>query len=160
MALVTLDRVTGGLASFYDGIMDGMLFEARRSSIEIDVRLIEERTFDLMQFHDQSGPICAACSLLVLTRRKTSVKPSFPVRIPTVLVNGVDPLMRFDSVAPSNFWRLPSRKNPLGCRASLTALCHLEATLDNTTAASRILCCRHGNPRCKGRGLRVGSANT
>ncbi|ANY84360.1 hypothetical protein BB934_39800 (plasmid) [Microvirga ossetica] len=104
VALVTLDRVTGGLASFYDGVIDGMLLEARRSLIDIDVRLIEERTFDLRQFRSQVDPSAAGMFFVGIDPPEDVREALVSERIPAVLVNGVDPLMRFDSVAPSNFF--------------------------------------------------------
>ncbi len=104
MAFVTLDRVTGGLASFYDGIVEGMLFEARRASMEIDIRLVDERTLDLNLFHDQAGPDLSSIFFVGIDPPEDIGHALVSGRIPTVLVNGLDPLMRFDSVAPSNYY--------------------------------------------------------
>lgn len=104
VALVTLDRVTGGLATFYDGVLDGMLLEARRSSIDIDVRLTEERTFDLKFFLSQADPKAAGVFFVGIDPPEDICEALVMGQIPTVLVNGLDPMMRFDSVAPSNFF--------------------------------------------------------
>ena len=104
VALVTLDRVTGGLASFYDGVLDGMLLEARRSSMDVDVRLIEERAFDLKLFRGQVDPSAAGMFFVGIDPPEDVRDALVSERIPTVLVNGLDPLMRFDSVAPANFF--------------------------------------------------------
>jgi DNA-binding LacI/PurR family transcriptional regulator len=104
VALVTLDRVTGGLASFYDGVLDGMLLEARRSSMDVDVRLIEERAFDLKLFRGQVDPSAAGMFFVGIDPPEDVRDALASERIPTVLVNGLDPLMRFDSVAPANFF--------------------------------------------------------
>ena len=104
-AFVTLDRVTGGLASFYDGIVDGVAREARRSSLLVDVKLIDERTLDLaLVTQDAAERPRRGIFFIGIDPPREVSEALLKDRVPTVLVNGVDPLMRYDSVAPANFY--------------------------------------------------------
>ncbi|WP_342358833.1 LacI family DNA-binding transcriptional regulator [Terrarubrum flagellatum] len=104
-AYVTLDRATGGLAGFYDGIVEQLTAEARRASLKLDVRLVDERTFGLKRFvEDFDGARPPAVFLVGLDPSQELAERLIAANVATVLVNGADPETRFDSVAPANFY--------------------------------------------------------
>ncbi|WP_018063976.1 LacI family DNA-binding transcriptional regulator [Martelella mediterranea] len=105
VALVPFANATGGLSSFYVSILDAMRSEARACGLDLDVRVISERTvnLDLIDRHAKEAGagavllagIDAPDELAVWCREQD---------VHAVLVNGSDPLMRISSVAPANFY--------------------------------------------------------
>ncbi|CAH1688174.1 LacI family transcriptional regulator [Hyphomicrobiales bacterium] len=104
-AYVTLDRTTDGLTGFYDGIVKWMIAEARASSMTIEVRLAADRTEDIKRIIDDVMTQRAEAIFLVgIDPPAELAQLLLERRIPTVLVNGADPEMRFDCVTPANFY--------------------------------------------------------
>jgi DNA-binding LacI/PurR family transcriptional regulator len=105
VALVPLGGATSGMSGFYVGIAEGMRAAAEESGLSLDVRLVNESQVNLeliarrLMQADASGLLLAGIDPwdeLVAWCAERSV--------PVVLVNGTDPLMRLNSVAPSNFY--------------------------------------------------------
>lgn len=104
VALVPLGGAMGGLANFYFDIVEGMRNEAAAQGMALDIRLVNEDAVSLDMIRRQLS-VTHAGGLLM-----TGVDPSSELAewclasdVPVVLVNGVDPAMRFSSVAPANF---------------------------------------------------------
>ncbi|CAH1648714.1 LacI family transcriptional regulator [Chelatococcus asaccharovorans] len=104
-AYVTLDRTTDGLTGFYDGIVKWMIAEARVSSMTIEVRLADDRTEDIRRIADDvARQRVEAVFLVGIDPPAELAQLLLERKVPTVLVNGADPDMRFDCVTPSNFY--------------------------------------------------------
>jgi DNA-binding LacI/PurR family transcriptional regulator len=104
-AYVTLNRATGGLAAFYEEIVGGLLEEAPRGVLEIDVRLVEETSLDVGRLQQDAARSGSPALFLVgIDPPREVTQHLFASQIPVVLVNGFDPSMRFDCVAPANFY--------------------------------------------------------
>jgi DNA-binding LacI/PurR family transcriptional regulator len=105
VALVPLGGATSGMSGFYVGIVEGMRAAAEKAGLALDVRLVNEAqvTLELIERHlahsEASGVLLAGIDAwdgLVAWCAERAV--------PAVLVNGTDPLMRLNSVSPSNFY--------------------------------------------------------
>jgi DNA-binding LacI/PurR family transcriptional regulator len=105
VALVPLGGATSGMSNFYFGIIEGMKAAAEEAGLALELRLINESqvTLDLVERHlaqaGASGVLLAgidAWDELIAWCRERDVA--------AVLVNGTDPLMRINSVSPSNFY--------------------------------------------------------
>ncbi|HEV2604724.1 MAG TPA: LacI family DNA-binding transcriptional regulator [Microvirga sp.] len=104
-AYVTLNRATGGLAAFYEEIVGGLLEEARGASLEIDVRLVEETSLDVKRLQQDAARSGSPALFLVgIDPLPEVIQHLLTSGTPVVLVNGFDPAMRFDCVAPANFY--------------------------------------------------------
>ena len=105
LALIASDSATGGLSVFYEGIVGGLKAAAEERGMPTSIRLVREArmTPELVEAH--MGEAAADGIFLV------GIDPSDALRewletseTPVVLVNGTDPHLRFDGVAPSNFF--------------------------------------------------------
>lgn len=104
-AYVTLDRTTDGLTGFYDGIVKWMIAEARATSMTIEVRLAADHSEDIKRIADDVAKQRVEAVFLVGIDPPAELARLLVERkVPTVLVNGADPEMRFDCVTPSNFY--------------------------------------------------------
>lgn len=104
-AYVTLDRTTDGLAGFYDGIVKWMMTEARGAAMTVEMRLADDRSEDIKRIADDVvKQRIEALFLVGIDPPAELAALLLERRVPTVLVNGADPEMRFDSVTPANFY--------------------------------------------------------
>lgn len=104
VALMPLGSATTGMSSFYFDIVSGIRSQAAASGLDVDVRLVNEKsvTLDLVQRQvAQSG----ATSLLLagIDPWDELVAWCRDNDIHAVLVNGCDPQMRMSAVSPANF---------------------------------------------------------
>ncbi|GHA32280.1 LacI family transcriptional regulator [Devosia pacifica] len=105
VALVPLGSATSGISGFYVGIVEGMRAEAANSGMHLDVRLINESMITLDFIKQMLGQLQADSILLAgIDPWDDLTDWCKEAGIKVILVNGVDPLMRFSSVAPANFY--------------------------------------------------------
>ncbi len=105
LALIASHGVTGGLSVFYEGIVEGLRSEAAGEGMPFDIRLVREAkaTPDVVREHMESVE-AQGLFLVGIDPGEALGKWLQESRTPVVLVNGTDPLMRFDGVSPSNFY--------------------------------------------------------
>jgi DNA-binding LacI/PurR family transcriptional regulator len=105
LAFVPLGSAISGLSGFYFGIVEGMRAAAAQSGIALDVQLIDEHALSI-QAIKQAVAAGAATGLLLagIDATEELVDWSRGEDLPVVLVNGTDPQMRLNSVAPANFY--------------------------------------------------------
>ncbi len=105
LAFVPLNSAMGSLASFYHGIVEGMRAQAGQSAIALDVRLVNEDmvTLDFVRRHVAKS---SADGLILAGIDPDDELTAWAQEagIALVLANGSDPQMRFNSVAPANFY--------------------------------------------------------
>ncbi|WP_163267212.1 LacI family DNA-binding transcriptional regulator [Chelativorans alearense] len=105
VALVPLGGATSGMSGFYVGIAEGMRAAAEEAGLALDVRLVNEAQvpLELIERHltqsEANGVLLAG-----IDAWEGLVSWCVEKAVPTVLVNGTDPLMRLSSVAPANFY--------------------------------------------------------
>jgi DNA-binding LacI/PurR family transcriptional regulator len=105
LAYVTASIATGGLAPFYDAIVNALAQSAREAGLTLGVRLVDEASLNLKRLHRDAAVDTPIATLFVGIDPAPEIAASYlggPV--PLVLVNGYDPEMRFDCVAPNNFF--------------------------------------------------------
>ncbi len=105
LALVPLNSAIGNLASFYHGIVEGMRSQAAEAGIAMDVRLVHEDTVTL-DFVKKQVLKSGANGVVLAGIDPDDAMEQWAEEAGTaiVLANGSDPLMRFSSVAPTNFY--------------------------------------------------------
>jgi len=105
VAFVPLNSAMGSLASFYHGIVEGMRAQAEQAGIALDVRLVNEDmvTLDFVRRHVAKS---SADGLILAGIDPDDELAAWAQEagIAIVLANGSDPQMRFNSVAPANFY--------------------------------------------------------
>jgi DNA-binding LacI/PurR family transcriptional regulator len=113
IALVPIDQATGGLSVFYEGIFEGLRNAASRAGATLAVRLARTESLSVTELEGLLASAEADGVFLV------GIDPLADVcrwlessALPTVWVNGNDPDLRFDCVAPANFYgaRLATRR--------------------------------------------------
>lgn len=104
-AFVPLGGATSGLSGFYFAIIEGMRTAAVHAGMSLDVRLINE-TAPSVDFIRKHVKHTGAVGLLLAGIDATDELAAWASSedLPVVLVNGSDPLMRWSSVAPANFY--------------------------------------------------------
>lgn len=102
-AYVTGNVMSGGLVSFYSAVMDGMTEAAREAGIALDVRLVPP-VFDTEKLRRDAENDPAGGTFFVGLDPTPQMADLLPPGHPIILVNSVDPDMRFDCVAPNNFY--------------------------------------------------------
>ena len=102
-AYVTGNVMSGGLVSFYGAVMDGIAEAAREAGISVDVRLVPP-VFDTEKLRRDAENDPTGGTLFVGLDPGSQVSDLLPPGHPVVLVNSFDPEMRFDCVAPNNFY--------------------------------------------------------
>ncbi len=103
-AYVALQSATGGLAAFYEEIVQSLVAEAA-GTIEIRLRLVEENALTPAIMAQDAAAIGSPAIFLVGIDPEPALADALlAAGVPVVLVNGADPLMRFDGVAPANFY--------------------------------------------------------
>lgn len=102
-AYVTGNVMSGGLVSFYSAVMDGMAEAARDGAIALDIRLVPP-VFDTEKLRRDAEDAPVGGTFLVGLDPAPGMAELLPPGHPLILVNGFDPEMRFDCVAPNNFY--------------------------------------------------------
>lgn len=105
LALVPLNSAIGNLASFYHGIVEGMRSQAAETGIGLDVRLVHEDNVTLDFVRKQLAKSGAQAVVLAgIDPDDDMARWSEETGTAIILANGSDPLMRFSSVSPANFY--------------------------------------------------------
>ncbi len=106
LTYVTSSMATGGLAPFYDAVVLGLNAAASEAGLGLAVKLVEDSNFDLgrvLRDHQDVQPV--ATLLVGIDAPDPRFSEHFAGRTdPLVLVNGYDRGLRFDCVAPNNFF--------------------------------------------------------
>ncbi|MBO9590281.1 MAG: LacI family DNA-binding transcriptional regulator [Devosia sp.] len=101
---VTTNAATGGLATFYNVLIDAMQTAAREAELTLEIRLSHDKALDLARLERDAGPDPVAVTLVMGIDPPDEVLSQFGPSRPLILVNAFDPLMRFDCVAPNNYY--------------------------------------------------------
>jgi DNA-binding LacI/PurR family transcriptional regulator len=105
LTYVTASIATGGLAPFYEAIVAGLTASAADAGLALAVRLVDESNFDLRRVARDNAELQAIATLLVGIDPPAEIGAHYFERgEPLILVNGYDPLLRFDGIAPNNFY--------------------------------------------------------
>ncbi|WP_236020754.1 LacI family DNA-binding transcriptional regulator [Devosia sediminis] len=105
LALVPLNSAMGSLAGFYHGIVEAMRAQAGEAGIVLDVRLVNEDMVTLDFIRRQMSKTGANGLILAGIDPAADIAQwAQETETALVLANGSDPLMRFNSVAPANFY--------------------------------------------------------
>ena len=105
LAYVTAGMATGGLAPFYDAVVAGLSASAAEAGLTLAMRLVDESNFDLARVERDNADLQAIATLLIGLDLPAAIGARYLERgDPLVLVNGYDPTLRFDCVAPNNFY--------------------------------------------------------
>jgi DNA-binding LacI/PurR family transcriptional regulator len=102
-AYVTGNVMSGGLATFYSAVVDGMAAAAREGGMAFDIRLVPP-VFDTEKLRRDAEDNPMGGTFLVGLDPTPGIAELLPPGHPLILVNGIDPEMRFDCVAPNNFY--------------------------------------------------------
>ena len=104
-AYVTGSLATGGLAPFYEAVMAGLRDSARDNGFTLAIRMVDEAALGPERMlRDQDAEGASATIFVGIDPAPGLASHFLDGRHPAVLVNGYDPAMRFDCVAPSNFF--------------------------------------------------------
>ena len=101
---VTTNAVNGGLATFYNTLIEAMNEAAREVDLTLEIRLIHDRALDIPRIIRDASPQPAVATLIMGIDPSAEVLEHYDTTNPLILVNTFDPLMRFDCVAPNNFY--------------------------------------------------------
>jgi DNA-binding LacI/PurR family transcriptional regulator len=102
-AYVTVNLMSGGLVAFYSALVDGLKASAAASGLDLEVKLVRQG-LDPQRISRDEAEQPVAASLLVGLDLTPEVAAHYGPERPLVLVNTFDPQMRFDCVAPNNFY--------------------------------------------------------
>jgi DNA-binding LacI/PurR family transcriptional regulator len=102
-AYVTVNLMSGGLVAFYSALVDGLKATAASAGIDLEVKLVRQG-LDPQRIVRDVAEDGTAASLLVGLDMTPEIAALFGPDHPVVLVNTFDPEMRFDCVAPNNFY--------------------------------------------------------
>lgn len=102
-AYVTVNLMSGGLVAFYSALVDGLKASAAASGLDVEVKLVRQG-LDAQRIARDEEEAPSAASLLVGLDLTPDIAGYFGPERPVVLVNTFDPQMRFDCVAPNNFY--------------------------------------------------------
>jgi DNA-binding LacI/PurR family transcriptional regulator len=102
---VTGSLATGGLAPFYEAVVAGLQENAEEYGFTLSVRMVDESTLSPERMARDQTADEARAVLFVGIDLSADLSEYFLSRGGTaILVNGYDPMMRFDCVAPNNFY--------------------------------------------------------
>ncbi len=105
LTYVTSSMAMGGLAPFYDAVVAGLSAAAGDAGLGLAVKLVEDSNFDLARVLRDHADVRPIATLLVGIDARAEILEHFAGDGgPLVLVNGYDPALRFDCVAPNNFF--------------------------------------------------------
>lgn len=102
-AYVTVNLMSGGLVAFYSALVDGLKASAAASGLVIEVKLVRQ-DLDSQRIANDEAEHPSAANLLVGLDLTPDLAAFFGPERPVVLINTFDPQMRFDCVAPANFY--------------------------------------------------------
>lgn len=102
-AYVTVNLMSGGLVAFYSALVDGLKAGAAANGLDIEIKLVRQGLDPQRISRDEEEQPTAA-NLLVGLDLTPDIAAYFGPERPVVLVNTFDPQMRFDCVAPNNFY--------------------------------------------------------
>jgi DNA-binding LacI/PurR family transcriptional regulator len=103
--LVPLSGATSGMASFYDGIIEGMMSAAAELGLPIEVRLTNAGPISVPLVREHLEATGGSALLLAgIDLTDELCDWCHDAGITGVLVNGTDPKMRWSSAAPANFF--------------------------------------------------------
>jgi len=101
VACLTIERVTGSVAPIYQSIIEGIKSEAERMGLDVSVRAINSQQKIPADILERSG---AGVLFVGLDPDSDVISNLKAGGTPVVLVNGLDPFMRADAIAPANFF--------------------------------------------------------
>lgn len=103
-AYVTDSAMAGGLVSFYSAIVESLTKAATPAGLNLEIRLVQDMSLDTDRI-DHDSEMSAPDGMMLVGLDPT---PEVAARLldvnSVVLVNAFDPEMRFDCVAPNNFF--------------------------------------------------------
>ncbi|TXI06817.1 MAG: LacI family transcriptional regulator [Rhizobium sp.] len=104
-AYVTGSLATGGLAPFYEAVIGGLRDNARDGGFSLSIRMVDETSLGPQRMaRDQEKEEASATIFVGIDLTADLAKYFLNGSQRAVLVNGYDPDMRFDCVAPNNFY--------------------------------------------------------
>ncbi len=101
VAYLTIGRVTGSVAPVYQSIVEGIRAEAERMGMQVSVRAIGSHQKIPADIMERSG---FGVLFVGLDPDEEVIDQLKSNGTPVVLVNGMDPRMRVDAIAPANFF--------------------------------------------------------
>jgi len=105
LVYVTGSLATGGLAPFYEAVVSGLRESAEENGFTLSVRLVDESSLGPERMAREQKAEEARATLFVGIDLSSDLAEYFlSGRGNALLVNGYDPSMRFDCVAPNNFY--------------------------------------------------------
>lgn len=111
---VTGGLATGGLAPFYEAVVGGLCESAEESGFTLSMRMVEEASLGPERIARDEKAEGASATLFVGIDLSPDVAEYFLLGDrKALLINGYDPLMRFDCVAPNNFYGAMNAGNAL-----------------------------------------------
>lgn len=132
-AYVTSHVMSGGLVAFYSAVVAGMEAAAKSSGVDLDIRLVQQRQrLDASRLKRDSAGTAVNGTLFVGLDATPDMDGLFSADTPLVLVNGIDPTMRHDSVTPNNFYGALTATRLL-LQAGHRNLLHIREQLRETT---------------------------
>lgn len=102
-AYVTANLMSGGLVAFYSALVDGLKAGAAASGLNLEIKLVRQM-LDPQRILRDAEDGSPAATLLVGIDVTPEIAAHFSAERPMVLVNAFDPQMRYDCVAPNNFY--------------------------------------------------------
>lgn len=104
-AYVTGSLATGGLAPFYEAVIGGLRDNAREGGFSLSIRMVDEMSLGPERMiRDQEKEMANATIFVGIDLADDLADYFLKGNHRAVLVNGYDPDMRFDCVAPNNFY--------------------------------------------------------
>lgn len=100
---VTVNLMSGGLVAFYSALLDGLKASAIANGLDLEVKLVRQG-LDPQRISRDEEEQPSAANLLVGLDLSAEVANYYGPDRPVVLVNTFDPQMRFDCVAPNNYY--------------------------------------------------------
>ena len=94
-------QATGSVASMYEAIMEGLTAESRRLGIKLTIRALDETLLAPPKIPADPTVGVMFAGLDPDDAVFDSIKAA---GVPAILVNGLDPGMRVDTIAPANFF--------------------------------------------------------
>ena len=105
LTYVTSSMATGGLAPFYDAILKALTDSAKEAGLTLAVRLVDQASLDLKRvLRDTAAEPVVAVLLVGIDATEEIAVHCLNGPLKLLLVNGYDPQMRLDCVAPNNFF--------------------------------------------------------
>jgi DNA-binding LacI/PurR family transcriptional regulator len=104
-AYVTGSLATGGLAPFYEAVIAGLKSSARDGGFTLSIRMVDETSLGPERMlRDQENEEANMTIFVGIDLSENLASHFLDGTRHAVLVNGYDPAMRFDCVAPNNFF--------------------------------------------------------